>query len=239
VLSAAYGISAAVTALSLLPALREKVEWTPPLPMPLFVAILAVQLTAIYGLLGWAGARMARRRGVEPAPTLTRLWMGEGFSVRWRGMGAALVGGTASGATLVILVKFILHLWPDTLPATLHPPDVASALSASTAASFGEEILCRLFLLSAILRLLPAGATGVRGAAIVLSALVFGALHLPGMVELFGGLAQVPPLAWAWLVVLNAIVGIAFGALYLRHGIGAAIVAHWCCDLVWHVGSVW
>jgi hypothetical protein len=36
---------------------------------------------------------------------------------------------------------------------------------------------------------------------------------------------------------LNAAVGVACGALYLRDGIGAAILAHFATGLVWHVGS--
>src|SRR3972149_3927327 len=87
VLSAAYGASGAVAAMTLLPSITQGVQWTPPLPMPLFVALLAVQLTVVYGLLGWAGARMARRRGVEPAPTLTGLWRGAGLRVRGGGGG--------------------------------------------------------------------------------------------------------------------------------------------------------
>ena len=239
VLSAAYGASGAVAAMTLLPSITQQVQWTPPLPMPLFVALLAVQLTVVYGLLGWAGARMARRRGVEPAPTLTGLWRGAGLRVRWRGMGAGVVGGLGCGAALVVLVKIIKSVLPGTLPATMHPPDAASALAASTAASFGEEILCRLFVLSAVLRLMPAGARGGREGAIAISSVVFGVFHLPGMVALFGGLVGVPPLAWVWFIVLNAMVGAVFGDTYLRYGIGAAIAAHWFCDLVWHVGSVW
>ena len=228
-----------MTALILLPTIGPQAEWAPPLPMTWFVSVLAAQLTVIYGLLGWAGTRMARQRGVEPAPTLTGLWQGAGLRIRWRGLGAGVGGGIGCGAALVVLVTIIRSVLPGTLPATLHPPNAASALAASTAASFGEEILCRLFVLSAVLRLMPAGARGSRAWAIAISAILFGVLHLPGMVALFGGVVKVPELAWVWFILLNAMVGTVFGALYLRHGIGAAIAAHWFCDLVWHVGSVW
>jgi hypothetical protein len=42
VLSAAYGADGVVAALTLLPAITRQVEWTPPLPMPLFVALAGV-----------------------------------------------------------------------------------------------------------------------------------------------------------------------------------------------------
>ena len=80
---------------------------------------------------------------------------------------------------------------------------------------------------------------GGRAGAIAISSVAFGVFHLPGMVALFDGLVGVPSLAWVWFIVLNAMVGAVFGATYLRYGIGAAIAAHWFCDLVWHVGSVW
>ena len=237
-LSGLYGVTGAIAAVLLLPLIAARTEVQLPVPTPVFAALLAVQLMVIYALLGWAGLRMARRRGLDPAPTLTKLWQGLGVRIGWRGMAAGAVGGLISGAALVLAIKIITRVLPGTLPAMLHPPSAASALAASTAAALGEEILCRLLLLSLVLRLLPPGARWGCAAANVISALAFGVLHWPGMVALFGGLSGVPALAWVWFVLLNALVGVVFGALYLRHGIGAAIAGHWFCDLVWHVGSV-
>src|SRR5688572_5791697 len=163
-LSGAYGITGAVAAVLLVPVIQQHTEVNLPLPLPVFAILLAVQLTVMYGLLAWAGLRMARRRGLEPAPTLTRLWMGHGLWIVWRGFAVAALAGMLSGAALVVVVKIISIVFPDTLPSMLHPPNVATALAASTAASFGEEILWRLFFLSLILRLLPPGVLG--GAAI-------------------------------------------------------------------------
>jgi membrane protease YdiL (CAAX protease family) len=111
-----------------------------------------------------------------------------------------------------------------------------TALAASTAASFGEEILFRLFLVSLLLNILPRKRVGT-GIAIVASAILFGAAHAPALVYLFGGLDEVPPIAWAWLIGLNGVVGVLFGAMFVRYGIGCAILAHFGTDLVWHVAS--
>ena len=54
-------------------------------------------------------------------------------------------------------------------------------------------------------------------------------------VFLFGGLANVPPLFWVWMVGLNALIGVACAVWFLRLGIEGAILVHAGADLVWHV----
>ncbi len=234
-LSGAAGALAAST----LPLLVERVPGGAgelPLPLPLFCAAVAVQMLAVYGLLAWAGLRMARARGLEPAPCLTSLWTGHsarcsaGPAVRSLGVGIAV------GAFLTVTVAGVRRFAPSTLPQIMHPPSLASALLATGTAAVGEELLTRLFLLSAILRLLPPSRTA-RPLAVAISALLFAALHAPGWVFIFGGLDKVPALSWAWVIGLNAVAGAAFGTLYLRFGIGGAILGHFSTDLVWHVGA--
>ena len=118
----------------------------------------------------------------------------------------------------------------------MHPPSFWGALLASATASFGEEILCRLFLLSALLCLMPVFGKSTL-IAVVVSSLLFAALHAPAAVFLFGGLQNVPHLSWVWMVSLNALVGVACAVWYLRAGIGCAILVHFGTDLVWHVLS--
>jgi membrane protease YdiL (CAAX protease family) len=108
------------------------------------------------------------------------------------------------------------------------------ALLASGTASFGEEILCRLFLLSALLRILPTSGSSTV-IAVAVSSLLFAVLHVPAAVFLFGGFDKVPSLTWVWMVCLNVFVGIACATWYLRIGIGSAILVHFATDLVWHV----
>jgi hypothetical protein len=118
----------------------------------------------------------------------------------------------------------------------LHPPGVAASLLASVAGSFGEEILFRLFTLSLLLRLLPKGHVGIT-VAIGASALAFAAAPAPALGFLFGGWHEVPRMSFVWLVVLNGILGIVFGVVYLRDGIVCAVLAHFGTDLVWHTAS--
>lgn len=67
--------------------------------------------------------------------------------------------------------------------------------------------------------------------AIVIAAVLFAAGHLPAV-------AAVSPLTTALIartLVLNSLAGIAFGWLYWRCGLEAAMVAHFSADLVIHV----
>jgi hypothetical protein len=68
-LSGFFGLAAAATVPALLPALPVEARQL-PLPLPVFAAVLALQLTLIYGLLGWVGIRLARASGLEPTPAI-------------------------------------------------------------------------------------------------------------------------------------------------------------------------
>jgi membrane protease YdiL (CAAX protease family) len=86
--------------------------------------------------------------------------------------------GLLCGLGLVGAIAFIRRALPQTLPDVLHPSSFWGALLASASASFGEEILCRLFLLSALLRILPESSRGT-AIAVAVSSLLFAVLHAP------------------------------------------------------------
>jgi membrane protease YdiL (CAAX protease family) len=239
VLAGSAGLLGAVTVPFLLPSIFELVppdQRTLPLALPLFCVVLAIQFLVIYGLLALAGLRLARARNREPAPLLSAIWTKKRPD-RF-GVSAARAFGTGllCGLGLVGAIALIRRALPQTLPDVLHPSSFWGALLASATASFGEEILCRLFLLSAFLRILPPSRTNTV-IAVAGSSLLFGALHAPAAGFVFGGFDKVPPLFWVWMVSLNAFVGVACSVWYLRIGIGGAIAVHFGTDLVWHVVS--
>jgi hypothetical protein len=90
----------------------------------------------------------------------------------------------------------------------------------------GEEIIMRwgvLTTLAAGAVRLGLGRCGALGLAAVISALLFGAGHLP----LLAAMAPAAP-GWAApaVVLANAVPGLLFGALFIRHGLEAAMLAH-------------
>jgi membrane protease YdiL (CAAX protease family) len=235
VLSGAFAVAVASAVPLLLSTLPPQAR-SLPLPMGVFCILLVVQLVVVYGLIGWAGLRLARFRGLEPAPVLTVVWVGKAdFHAQVR-PAAPVVVGVGCGILLTAAVAAIRRFFPGTLPDVLHPGGFAPALVASVAGAFGEEILFRLFLLSLLLRALPRGSLG-SAIAVGLSALAFAAAHAPAMLTLFGGWHAVPVISWIWLAGLNGLCGVWFGIVFLRRGIEAAVVAHLVTDAIWHVVS--
>src|SRR5262249_32214972 len=97
-----------------------------PLPVPLFALALALQVLVVYGLLALAGLRLARRRGLEPAPLLSALWIGRRPGPVVRPLAVALGIGLACGLSLVAAVALVQRLAPRTLPPVLPPPSFGS-----------------------------------------------------------------------------------------------------------------
>jgi hypothetical protein len=235
VLSTTFALAAVSAVPLLMPSLPPEARGL-PLPLPWFCAVLAAQLVIVYGLFAYVGLRSARARGLEPAPELTALWERRASGGAWGRAAVAFAIGLGCGALLVAAVAAIQRIFPATLPATLHPPGIGAALMSSAAGSLGEEILFRLFALGLLLRLLPKGRPGT-ALAVGVSALAFGAAHAPALVFLFGGWQAIPAASWGWMIVLNGLLGVAFGMVFLRAGVVCAVLAHLGTDVVWHAGS--
>jgi membrane protease YdiL (CAAX protease family) len=112
---------------------------------------------------------------------------------------------------------------------------------ASFWAPFAEEIVDRLFLLSLVawlgMKLFRVSGTG-RGRWVALwganlaTALFFGWYHISNE-QIFA--ATVPGIVALRTVLIILPVGLAFGWLYLRRGLEAAILSHFAIDIIVHV----
>jgi hypothetical protein len=129
-------------------------------------------------------------------------------------------------------------LMADLSPQTLQPA-AWKGLLASFYGGIDEEILLRLFLMSVLAWLgkfishRPDGrpTTAVLWVANVLAAILFGLGHLPATAAIL----PITPLVIARAIVLNGLLGIAFGYLYMTRGLGSAMVSHFSADIVLHV----
>lgn len=71
-------------------------------------------------------------------------------------------------------------------------------------------------------------------AAIAISAVIFGVLHLPTTAALIGRLTQ-PVIIY--VVAGNALFGLMTGYLFWRHGLEAAIIAHASAHVIAWLGA--
>lgn len=193
------------------------------------------------------------------AATAVGLWLGPKV-----GLGAPQVHGLLAGdpgvraqlrtilapsavlGIMVALVIVALDLWafapwlptPAASTTAVQPPPWQGLL-ASLYGAVPEELLLRLGLMTFLVwggaRLTRTTVPGraVLWTAIVATALVFGAGHLPATAALL----PLTPLVVARALLLNGLGGLVFGWLYWRRGLLAAMLAHFCADIVLHVAT--
>jgi hypothetical protein len=201
--------------------------------MPVLYIAQALQGAVMFTLMAWAGLALGRRVGLD-APRL-RAWIARNPqsapALPWRLIGL----GAVAACVAVLLLEQSSHAWmPPPIAAEPPHPGAVQGFLASFYGAIGEELQLRLFVMTLFAWLLLKAGLG-RGTALVaanvVAALVFGAGHLPMAAQIWPLTAAVV----AYIVSANAIAGVIFGALYARHGLEAAIVAHFITDLGLHV----
>ncbi len=118
-------------------------------------------------------------------------------------------------------------------------PEAWKGLLASFYGGINEEILLRLFMMSVLAwlgKFISHTADGRPTTAVfwianVLAAVLFGLGHLPATSMLL----PLTPLVITRAIVLNGLLGIAFGYLYMKHGLESAMISHFSADIVLHV----
>lgn len=204
------------------------------LPFPEWVArILNLVQPAILLTVGvWAGISLGPKVGVG-APALEAAVGGEPVASP---LGAQLVpgliGGVAGGSLLLAsaVINPLAGMAPE---GAVGPPLAIRVLYGGIT----EEIMVRwgfmTFILWAGWRISGGGPSrpgrGLAWAAIIISAVVFGALHLP---IVFASVIDVTAEIILFIIIANAIFGIIAGYLFWRYGLESAIIAHMLAHLV-------
>lgn len=156
-------------------------------------------------------------------------------------LGPSALLGALVGVTIVLLDLGVFAPRLDAAGrdlATLQPP-AWQGLLASLYGGICEELLLRLGLMTLLVwvgvRLTRTSVppSGLVWAAIVVTALLFGAGHLPTTAALL----PLTPLVIARALLLNGLGGLLFGWLYWKRGLLAAMLAHFSADVVLHAAA--
>lgn len=225
------GVGATVLVLPYAFTLQRAALESVPLPLPVVALASVLQTAVLLAVAVFVGLRAADAVGLR-TPLTDALVTRAGVGAAWRALrpaSAVMVGAVVGGLILGLEHLVFRPLLPD-FAAAAGASEVtrAQGFLASFYGGIAEELLTRLFLVSALAWLLRGRATWL---AIVVAALVFGAGHLPAVATL----APLTPLLVARTLVLNALGGVAFGWLSWRRGLEAGMVAHFAADLVLHV----
>jgi membrane protease YdiL (CAAX protease family) len=211
-------------------------------PIPLILALALLQNGILLAVTILIGLVLSERIGLR-MPLIQAWTTGRRASVAQAVVLPPLVAGAAVGATLVAIevLVFLRHL-----PPAMHPlfaiPLWKRLLGSVMYGGITEELVMRLFLVSLVAWVCgrwwrtPSGlpTSGAFWIAIVLVAVLFGLGHLSAT-------SAITPLTTMLVfraLVLNGIAGIAFGYLYWRRGLEAAMIGHMSAHLVMQIPGV-
>ncbi|MGA9532353.1 MAG: CPBP family intramembrane glutamic endopeptidase [Anaerolineales bacterium] len=211
------------------------------LPAPYAVVLLAsmAQTTLLAALAIAIGMWLGHKVGLGVPMLSDLLWRRPGAGQRLlRAAFLAVPVGALAAALVLLLDGFVFRSVALQLSQAVGPqgPTSWSGLLASFYGGIVEELLLRFGVMTFLAWLLVRVArTGKLVAwqlwtANGLAAVLFGLGHLPTTAALVPLTAAVVLRA----VVLNGIPGVAFGWLYWRDGLLAAMIAHFSADIVLH-----
>jgi hypothetical protein len=230
-LAVVWGLLSSLAALAVVPYVLTLLPKPLPLPVAVVAAVFAVQAGLQAFVLAWAGTAAGRRLGVG-SPWLEARLRGERPPLP-RSLGRMLLYGLAAGLLTAALDLAFAPSMPPPLGGELPRPSPWYGFWASFYGGIAEEVITRLGMATvlawAMARLVgrrAALAVGIAGAA-----LLFGALHLPAAAQVW----PLTALVVARTLLLNALPGALFGAVYVRHGLEHAIVMHFAADIALHV----
>jgi membrane protease YdiL (CAAX protease family) len=206
------------------------------MPLPLVAALALLQNGVLLAVAIAIGLVISQRVGLQMH--LIPSWVnGE----RARDLKAVILPGMVLGAIvgvclIAIEALFFLRQLPKPMQQLFEIPLWKRLLAGVVYGGITEELLMRLFLMSLVAWILkrvwstPAGLPNRTAfwVAIVFVALLFGVGHLPATAVV----TPLTPMIVARALVLNGVAGIAFGYLYWRHGLEAAMLGHMSTHLV-------
>lgn len=210
------------------------------LPAPLLALISFLQTAVLIILATGIGLLAAQPVGLSAPYIEAMLTGGSVLEPLPKILLPALTLAVLTFALMALLERYVFatHV-PEALGKSDANMPVWKRLLASFYGGLDEEILMRLFLVSGLVWILGQFWENSRGmpangaylTAIIVAALLFGLGHLPAT-------RSITPLTLMLVIralALNGIAGIAFGWLYWQYGLEAAMLSHFCADILLHV----
>jgi len=202
--------------------IAQRLHRPPRLPISVGSLLSSAQAALVLALLVWAGVTLAPRVGLR-APAFAALVSGRSIA---QALAPQLVPGILGG---LLVAAIPWYFTSHGLIVELHSP--RSLVTAVLYGGITEEILMRWGVMTLLVWLgwrwlekspgqVSAGAVW---AAIVISAVIFGAGHLPSTRLLLGHLTT---FAVVSVTAGGALFGIVAGWLYWRYGLESAILCH-------------
>lgn len=203
-------------------------------PMPVLILAMVLQTCIMSFVLAWLGTAAGRVLRVgsplfEAWLTKRKVIVGKTF------VGAALLG--ALGGVLVIALDAVFAGYMPTPLRTIPQPTPLQGLLAGFYGGISEEVLMRLgaatlsaWVLGKIVGFEKHRAL-VLGFGIVFGAILFGVAHLP----IASTIWPINGVVVARILLLNAVVGLLAGVVYVRRGLEHAVVLHFAADIVLYV----
>jgi membrane protease YdiL (CAAX protease family) len=211
-----------------------------PLPAPLWVLSIAslAQSALVLALAVWAGVGLAPSVGLR-APAFETVVTGRPIGPALR---PQLLPGLIAGALGGILLFAVFRYAPAAV-AELQERFAIPIVARVLYGGITEELLLRWGLMTALVwlawRFLQQRRGPVRAGfvwlAIAVSALVFGAGHLPAASVLLGAMDVS---VVAFVIGVNTAFGLLFGYLFWRFGLESAMIAHALAHVVSFVANL-
>ena len=232
----AAGVVGVVAAIPVIvPLVEDLLASVPEAPEMPFAGVVALALVnpllllAVATLVGVLVApRLGLRSGIAERAAGARLRWGEML----RGWPSALLVGAGVGIALVVLDALTQPLLGPAAGdlALLEGRTLAVTVAGVFYGGITEEIMLRWGLMALLAwaawraagRASPRPSPGLMWGAIVVSAVAFGLLHLPAV----AAITTITLPVILRTVVLNALGGVAFGWLFWRRNLEAAMLAH-------------
>jgi hypothetical protein len=211
----------------------------PPSRAPLWLIVAVTLISTLFISSGAIAVGLSLGKQIGLGAPILQDWVAgdPNASRRFRGEAPIAIGvGLVIGIVLTLLLTVVAPLLPHPKAPITHPSPWQGLL-ASISAGVNEEIWLRLGLMTFVAWVVTriSGGKNVGPVAgwtsIILATLIFGALHLPQASMLMG--LNLPVIVL--VLAANGLAGIAFGWLYWRRSLIAAMLAHFATDVILHV----